>query len=173
MSFVRPEARQWLQRWREAMLGAGCTALGLWWALGTQGAVAWIGWVISAAGIGLMLAGMQRGRFRLAGQGPGVVQVTEGQIAYFGPLTGGAVALSELSRITLDPTGHPAHWSLSQQGQPDLYIPVNAEGADRLFDAFSSLPGMRTEHMLAQMKRKGGAPVLVWSRDSSAPRLPV
>lgn len=172
MSFIRPDAARLLLRWREALLGAGLTGLGLWWALGTHGAVAWIGWVCTAAGLAFALAGVQRGRFRLSGQGPGIVHVTEGQISYFGPLTGGVVALSEVNRIALDPSGHPAHWTLSQHGQPDLAIPITAEGADRLFDAFASLPGMRTEHLLTQMKRTSGAPVLVWSRiDSAAPRL--
>ena len=36
--------------------------------------------------------GLRRLQFGQTGRGPGVVKVDEGQIAYFGPLTGGAVA---------------------------------------------------------------------------------
>lgn len=168
MSFIRPEVSRLLLRWREALSGACFAGLGLWWALGTHGPVAWIGWICMAAGTGIVLAGVQRGRFRLPGQGPGIVQVTEGQISYFGPLTGGAVALSEITRIALDPSGHPAHWVLSQHAQPDLSIPITAEGSEVLFDAFASLPGMRTEYMLGQMKRTSGAPSVVWSRGENA-----
>jgi hypothetical protein len=165
MSFVRPEAASALWRWRETITGVVITAIGIWWALKAQGPVFWIGWIAAVIGVALCVAGLQRARFRIPGQGPGVVSVTEGQITYFGPLTGGAVALSELSQIDFDPSGRPGHWVLSQPGQMDLHIPITADGADALFDAFASLPGIRTEHMLAQMKRPGGLPEMIWQRD--------
>ncbi|MHA7851745.1 hypothetical protein [Roseovarius sp.] len=169
MSFVRPEATAALWRWREVLAGGAVLAVGLWWAFGTVGLLHWLGYVIAAAGAVLVAAGVQRGRFRSGQDGPGVVTVVEGQIAYFGPLTGGMVALGELSQVSLDPTGRPQHWILSQPGQPDLAIPLTASGADALFDAFATLPGIRTEHMLAQMKRHGNAPVIIWQK--SYPRL--
>lgn len=165
MSFVRPEAASALWRWREVITGVLIAGLGIWWAMETQGRVFWIGWIVAAGGVALIAAGLQRVRFRIPGQGPGIVTVTEGQITYFGPLTGGVVALSELNQISFDPSGRPGHWMLSQPGQLDLYIPITADGADALFDAFASLPGMRTEHMLTQMKRPGGAPSVIWQRD--------
>ncbi|MFK7940713.1 MAG: hypothetical protein AB8B82_15130 [Roseovarius sp.] len=165
MSFVRPEANAALWRWREVIIGGVLAAVGIWWALKAQGPVFWIGWVGAAAGLALIVAGLQRSRFRIPGQGPGIVSVTEGQITYFGPLTGGAIALSELTQISFDPSGRPGHWVLTQPGQLDLYIPISADGADALFDAFASLPGMRTEHMLSEMKRQGGAPGLIWQSD--------
>ena len=104
--------------------------------------------------------------------GPGVVQVDEGQISYFGPLDGGAIALSELERLTLDHTSKPAHWVLDMPGQPQLHIPVTATGADALFDAFSALPGLRTERMLSEMRHSGAHQVVIWERHSgtSAPQ---
>lgn len=164
MSFVRPEAMQGLARWREVLIGGVILALGLWWVLGVGGLLHWIGYAVAAAGLALIAAGIQRARFRGAKGGAGVVQVDEGQIAYFGPLTGGAVARSELTAILIDPSGHPAHWVLRQPDQPDLHIPVNAEGADALFDAFAALPGLRTEYMLAQMKTQGGQPTVIWQK---------
>lgn len=162
MSFVRDGAAATLRRWREVLSGLGLAALGLWWATSTGALVAWIGWVALLIGLALILAGIQRGRFRIPGQGPGVVQVDEGRIAYFGPLTGGAVALSELRRVSHDPTGKPAHWVLSQPGQEDLFIPVTAEGAEALFDIFASLPGLQTERMLASARRRSGQPEVIW-----------
>ena len=53
---------------------------------------------------------------------------------------------------------------LSQSGAPDLHIPVNAEGAEALFDAFAALPGLRTEHMLAQMQRLPAFPTVIWQK---------
>jgi len=174
MSFVRPEATQGLLRWREVLIGSVVLALGLWWVLGVGGLVHWIGYAVAAAGLALIAAGVQRARFRGAAGGAGVVQVDEGQIAYFGPLTGGAVARSELSALLLDRSGKPAHWVLRQPDQPDLYIPVNAEGADALFDAFAALPGMRTQTMLSELRGGSAHPVVIWQHPvatRSRPRL--
>ena len=164
MSFVRPEAMQSLTRWREVLIGSAVLTLGTWWVLGTGGLLHWIGYAVAAGGLALIAAGIQRARFRGAKGGAGVVQVDEGQIAYFGPLTGGAVARSEMTAVLIDPSGQPAHWVLRQPDQPDLHIPVNAEGADDLFDAFAALPGLRTEYMLAQMKAPGDQPTVIWQK---------
>ena len=167
MSFLRPEATAALWRWREVLTGLFVLAMGLWWALGAAGLLQWLGVALSAAGVILAAAGVQRGRFRNAQDGPGVVSVDEGQITYFGPLTGGAVALGDLSKVTLDPTGQPAHWRLAQPGQPELMIPVTASGADQLFDAFATLNGIRTEHMLAKLRRPGRHPVVIWQKETA------
>ena len=97
--------------------------------------------------------------------------VDEGVVAYFGPLTGGAVAMREMSELLLDPTGKPPHWVLSQPGQADLHIPLNAAGAENLFDAFASLPGIRTEFMLSQIKALPDQPVVIWRRATDLRKL--
>ncbi len=172
MSLVRAEARAALWRWREVVAGAAMLGLGLWWGLAGTGLLPWMGAALALAGAALALAGVQRARFRPGAGGPGVVQVDEGRIAYFGPLTGGTVALSELGAVALDPTGRPAHWVLSQPGQPDLHVPLNAEGAEALFDTFAALPGFRAERMLRLMRHPGRDPVTIWRRrDGAAPRI--
>ncbi|MEX0369589.1 MAG: hypothetical protein AB3N09_03100, partial [Tateyamaria sp.] len=75
----------------------------------------------------------------------------------------------ELQRLTLDGAQRPPHWRLDQPHQPPLMIPVDADGADALFDAFAALPGLKTERMLAQMRANPDAAVLIWER--SAPTL--
>ncbi|MGD9294261.1 MAG: hypothetical protein PVI41_05195, partial [Roseobacter sp.] len=117
--------------------------------------------------VALIWIGMQRARFRASGQGPGVIQVDEGQITYFGPLTGGTVALEDVTRITLDPSQYPFHWRLEQSGGQELFVPVNAEGADLLYDAFATLPGFRMENALAALKTSEKHPILIWQRDVS------
>ncbi|WP_417720418.1 hypothetical protein [Salipiger sp.] len=168
MSLIRPKARAALWQWREALTGLGVLALGLYWGLFTGGGLLhWIGYAVAVLGVLLVIAGLQRGRFRLGDGGPGVVQIVEGRIAYFGPLTGGTADLDSLSRLVLDPGARPPHWMLHRPGEPPLAIPLTAEGADALFDAFATLPGLRTERMLAEMRRDGTAPVTIWE---AAPR---
>lgn len=167
MSFIRPEAVQGLARWREVLVGVLVLSLGAWWVLDAGGLLHWIGYAVGAAGLALIAAGIQRARFRGAKGGAGVVQVDEGQIAYFGPLTGGAVARSEMTALLLDPSSKPTQWVLRQPGQPDLHIPVNAEGADALFDAFAALPGLRMEYMLSRMKMQGDQPTVIWQNAQS------
>ncbi|MCR9146232.1 MAG: hypothetical protein NXH74_03430 [Rhodobacteraceae bacterium] len=162
MSFVRPAAAQALHQWREVLIGAGCIALAFWWMLGPGGILAWVGAVLGLGGGALVVIGVQRARFRTGAGGPGVVQVDEGRIAYFGPLTGGVVSLSEMTALHLDPSGKPAHWILYQAGQSAVTIPLTAEGADQLFDVFATLPGLRTGRLLSAMQRHGGRPVTVW-----------
>lgn len=168
MSFVRPEARAAMWRLREILSGLGLTVLGLWLASG-YGLTVWLGYLAIIIAAGLIVVGIQRARFRTGGGGPGVVGIDEGQIAYFGPLSGGVVALADMERLTLDPTAKPAHWLLESSAQPPLHIPVNAEGSDKLFDAFAVLPGIRTERMLAELGGRATYPVVIWEKASARP----
>ena len=169
MSFIRPAARAALWRWREALAGVALVLLGLYWIAGPGGLLGWVGWATTVAGAALGVICVQRWRFRQGTDGPGVVQVGEGQIAYFGPLTGGIVSASELERLTLDPTAHPAHWVLNQPGQPPLTIPVTAQGAEALFDVFAALPGLKTERMLGELQGRSPIPVVIWERTPLRP----
>ncbi|WP_405362292.1 hypothetical protein [Roseobacter sp.] len=164
---IRPEAKAQLMRWREVLAGAVMAGLGLWWLIGPGRLLILPGIGLLIAGACLIWVGAQRARFRASGEGPGSVRVDEGQITYFGPLTGGAVALREVSRLTLDKTLFPAHWRLQQPGQPELLIPINAEGAAALFDAFATLSGLRTERMLHAIEGKEKHLIVIWQRDAS------
>ncbi len=169
MSFIRPEAQAFLWRWRELLGALALLLLGLRWTIWGIGLMQITGWACVALALVLGVVGAQRMRFRLGSGGPGVVQVTEGQISYFGPLTGGAVARSEIETLRLDHTARPSHWVLEQPGQSPLAIPVTAAGADALFDVFASLPGLKTERMLSELHHKGPHQVVIWQR-SPEPR---
>ncbi|MFT4961610.1 MAG: hypothetical protein ACI92Z_002702 [Paracoccaceae bacterium] len=172
MSLIRPEAQVMLTRWREVLIGGGVILIGLYWITGPAGLLGWVGWPVAASGMALVVVGLQRVRFRRSGQGPGTVQVDEGQVIYFGPLSGGAVSLPELEQLIYDPTAKPAHWELQAKGQPPLHIPVNADGAEALFDVFATLPGLRTQRMLTTMRSGGDHPVVIWQRHSDRPLVP-
>ncbi len=169
MSFVRPEARAAFWRWREALIGICAFGIGAWWALDGATVTRGLGVVLALAAAALFIAGIQRGRFRGKSGGIGVVRTDEGQIAYFGPLTGGIVALSEVSQVVFDSSGKPGHWVLSQPGQPDLEIPENAEGADGLFDAFTSLPQLSPQALLRVQNVPRGTRHVIWRRRAALP----
>lgn len=142
MTAPRPEAVRFLMRWRELIAACAAALGGIWvWS--------WGGWFWQGLGIAIALAaaGWARvawSRARLAGiaRAPGIVQVTEGQISYFGPHQGGFMALADLREVRLsDENGHRA-WCLISTDRGRLSIPVAAEGADRLYDLLASLPGM-------------------------------
>lgn len=163
MNFIRPEAQAVFLRWREALIGILVVALGLYWTTGT-GLLQWVGGVVAIGGAILTFTGLQRARFRVGNGGVGVVTVDEGEISYFGPFNGGTVSIRELNMLSLDPTSTPPVWVLSQPGQADLYIPVNAEGTDQLFDAFAALSGIRTDHLLTALNKGADDVVVIWAK---------
>ncbi|SEL27711.1 hypothetical protein SAMN05421666_3333 [Roseovarius nanhaiticus] len=166
--FLRPEAVRTLTRWQGILISAAILAVGGVIALGSYGITFWLGCAIALGGAVSLIAAAQRMRFAAGTGGPGVVQIDEGAIGYFGPLGGGVIARSEMTSLALDRTGKPAHWALSQPDQDDVMIPLTAAGADALFDVFAALPGMKTERMLAEMRRKDAGRTLLWQRPGTA-----
>jgi len=169
VSFLRTEAKESLWRWREVILGAVLMLWGIWWLIGPGRLLTIPAIAMIAAGGALIWIGTQRARFRGPAGGVGAVEVDEGQITYLGPLTGGAVSLRELERLSLDASARPAHWRLDQPGQDTLLIPVNAAGSDALFDAFATLPGLKTERMLHELRGRNPHAVVIWERTPLRP----
>ena len=164
--FIRPEVAQTLHRWRETLIGFGAALLGSYWMITQPGALQLIGTALAVGGALMVFAGIQRARFRQGTGGPGVVQVNEGQFAYFGPVDGGVVDIAGMSRLTLEPLGRfGTRWVVWHDAGPPLSIPVNAEGAEALFDVFASLPGMATSGMIAELRSRPREPVMIWERD--------
>jgi len=162
MGFIRKDAADTLWQWREIMLAGALALLGLWWGVTGRGLLQWFGVALGIGGAVLIWAGFQRLRFAPQGDGPGVVQIDEKRLAYFGPLTGGVIDLDDLTRVELDPNGQPAHWLLSGVGGQMVAVPVNAAGAEALFDVFAALPGIRTERMLDTLRSAPERRVVIW-----------
>jgi hypothetical protein len=146
---IRPEAQAQLWRLREVFAAAGLAALGLWFMVLGGFLLLPIGAVIVVLAAGFGVLAWRRMRFAQSGDAPGVVEFDEGQVSYFGPDTGGAVALRELVELRLLTLGGQRVWRLKQQDGQALLIPVAALGAERLFDAFAALPGMDTAALVA------------------------
>ncbi len=164
MGFLRPEVIAAARRWREVLISAAVALLGVWVVVQGGPFLLLVGLAIAALGAGLALIGWRRLRFAQGVHDPGVVQVLEGQITYFGPTEGGFAGLSALTEITLTRHAGRRVWRLSQSGGEVLYIPTAAEGADALFDAFAGLPGLDTSVLLAAISGPPEIARIVWRR---------
>ena len=159
-----------LWRWRETIIGFAMSMLGISWALNGLGFVAIVGTSIAVAGALLTFAGIQRARFRVGKDGAGIVQVDEGQVTYFGPIEGGSVVISELTRVELDPANAPSsEWVLHEPNAAPLRIPTDAKNAEALFDVLAGLDGLETEKMLHELTAAPKQQVVIW--EASAPAL--
>jgi hypothetical protein len=152
MSFIRPELAEAISRNREVIAAAGVIAVGLWLlAYGSGYLVPVLGLALMAIGLGWEVQALRRLRFQQDGEAPGLVRVTEAQIAYFGPRIGGFVGLPDLAEIRLLTLRGRRIWKLRQGDGQILHIPVEADGAEALFDAFAALPGMDTAALVASL----------------------
>lgn len=163
--FIRPEAKATLWRFRDVFASLAVIGLGLWMMWRGFGFVPWIGAAFIVLGAILLVAGLQRARFRQGDDGPGVVQITERRLAYFGPLEGGVMDIADVSMLSFDPNGHPApYWVLTGPEDRTISVPITAKGAEALFDTFALLPGMRTEKLLKVLDTPPDQRVVIWSR---------
>ena len=162
---IRAEAQAALVRYREVIAAGAVGAFGLWlMALG--------GWLlIPLGGIVLGLAALwaisalRRLRFAQGVAAPGVVEIDEGQVGYLGPGLGGYVALPDLVELRLIRLHGKRVWRLKQEDGQALLIPVEAAGAERLFDAFSVLPGLDGQALLTALEAPAPQDRVVWRRD--------
>lgn len=159
MSLLRPEARAALHRWREVFAAGGAALAGLW-------LIRLGGWfLIPLGGLVILLAavwavmGWRRMQFSQEGMAPGIVEVDERQVGYLGPDFGGYVSLDELQELRLMVLHGQRMWRLKQEDGQLLLIPVAAQGAERLYDAFAALPGMDTQALVAALAPPRGAAV--------------
>jgi hypothetical protein len=165
MTMLRPELQSKLYRLREVIAAGAVALFGLWlvWLGGYL--LLPLGIVVLAFGVTWALTALRRIRFAQDIMAPGMVEVVEGQVGYFGPTVGGYVSLPDLVELRLMTIQGRRLWRLKQSDGQTLLIPVDAAGADRLFDAFGSLPGMNTAALVAALDTlpvagQGGPPAL-------------
>lgn len=151
MSFIRPEIIAATRRHAEVILGAALAAFGMWVASWGGYFFVPIGALCLGVGLGGAILAYRRLRFQQVGDAPGMVRVTEAQIAYFGTRVGGFVGLPDLAEIRLLTLRGRRIWKLKQGDGQSLHIPVEAFGAETLFDAFATLPGLDTARLVASL----------------------
>jgi len=169
MSFIRPEARENLKRWREAIIGGAVTLLGLYWLATSFGLLRWLSVAITIFGLAYCWAGIQRARFRGGHGGLGVVQLDERQITYLAPVGGGFISLDALSRVEIGPdrAGLPV-WRFRAFGE-ELVIPTSAEGTEVLFDALAALRDIDMQAAIRASSARPDKPVVIWKKPPQSP----
>lgn len=151
---IRPEFLAMLKRFSEVIWAAAILGFGLWLILLGGYLLTPVGTAIGAFGVAWAILALRRLRFAQTVEAPGIVEVDEGQIGYLGPQTGGYVSIPELTELRLLSLRGRRVWRLKQADGQALLIPVDATGADKLFDAFASLPGMNTLTLVAALDAK-------------------
>jgi len=169
MSFFRPHVGTHLAKWREAYIIGGLLLLGLWLFLygsGTLNLVAQgLGLVISLVGMIFLYTTLQRIRFKRAENAPGVVEVTEREISYFGPMHGKTISLESLRKIELrESEAYAAIWVLHHAKGDPMIVPTSAKGSERLFDAFSGLSGLKMDVLVKAVNRVPVRSQMIWER---------
>lgn len=170
MSFVRPEASDWFMRWREALIGGAIALWGLNVFLTSFGIGRAAGGLAVALGLALVFTGVRRARRPAVGDGPGVVEVDERQITWFGPNAGGAVSVDALTKVEIrttaaDPFDSDFYWVFHHGEGPPLEVPGDAAGADALFDALSPLSDIDYGGVIRAAANTTAGRVVVWERD--------
>ena len=178
MSVIRPEVTAALWRGREAIAALGVVAGGAWMAWLGGYLLVPLGLCVAAVGAAWGVQAWRRLRFAQSVDAPGVVEVDEAQVGYFGPGDGGFVGLPDLVELRLISLKGRRMWRLKQADGQALLVPVDAAGAERLFDAFASLPGMDTQALVAALDpvhAAGGAAMVnvsdsrvIWRRPARA-----
>ena len=167
----RPEALETLKRWREPALIAVLFGFSLWflWRAYVQsnlisGAIGLL--FVSAVG-GLLYIAFLRARLRHAVAGPGIVEVRERLVTYFSPDDrGGESDLETLMRLQLSTLPNDLgdrNWIL-WDSNGSLVIPVYAEGADELIEAFAALPGLTYDKIVRVMDSREQKIFTIWQR---------
>jgi hypothetical protein len=163
---IRPEVRAMLHRWREVIAAGLAGAAGLWIASLGGYVLMPFGLAVAALAGGWAMIALRRIRFLHGIGAPGVVEVDEGQVGYFGPTFGGFVALADLAELRLAEFYGARAWRLKTQDGQVLLIPVDAAGAERLYDAFAALPGIDMARVTAALDH--GQPTLpLWRRGAT------
>jgi uncharacterized membrane protein YhhN len=165
---IRSELRQWLSDHSELLVFTGVFLSGLYVALLGGWFLAFVGGCIMLVGGVLAINAFRRSSFRRPVSAPGVVEVVEGAIRYYGATeSGGEIALRDLSEIRLMRVQGQAHWRLRSISAEALLVPADALGASALADAFTALPGLdmgMVSAALAHVADQQDAIRTVWRR---------
>jgi hypothetical protein len=165
---IRPDLRTWAAQRSEAIVATLILLAGLWLTLRGGWFFAAVGALVLLVGLSLLIGAIRRLPFRRGIAAPGVVEVDEGAVRYYGAaVLGGEIALRDLVEIRLLRLKGRGHWRLRSATGEALLVPVDAAGSDALAHAFTALPGLdmgAVSAALAHVADQHDAVRTVWRR---------
>lgn len=174
MSFVRPAAAAHIRRWVEPVLVGAALGLVLWQGIAWVARGAGFGWIalVVAALLAFWLRSALAGALaRQDEAGPGVVVLREGEVGYMGPEWGGFLDMNDIERVEIvQPSRGGPLWYLDGGRAGRLIFPASAEGADRLLDSLTALPGFSDLTAAQALHAHPAGRRVVWER-TPRPRL--
>ncbi len=125
--------------------------------------------ILIGGSFALLFLAIRRVRLHTEKHGFGVVEVEERKITYFGPDTGGAVSLDDLSKVEIvsaRAAGYVdvTYWQLTDRWGNVLIIPAGAEGSDAMVDSFAALSGVKYDLIIAAMAAADEAVFTIWKK---------
>lgn len=174
--FLRPEAVMFLRRWREVGVAGAVALAGLWGAFTQDGILFFLSLLGLPVGGALLWEGIHRARLPQLWFGPGLVELDERLITYFGPHGGRSVSVDALTRVEivtsdLGPFEGDVLWLLHSDEGPPLEIPANASGARAIQDALLALPSVDHRRVVQAMGAFEPRVFVIWQRDGGPRRL--
>ncbi|WP_339950216.1 hypothetical protein [uncultured Albimonas sp.] len=163
-----------LSRWAETLIAVAVavTLLSVGVNAGLNGG--WLGWGVAALGVpatGWAALAWSRGRMKGDGEGPGVVEVAEGRIAYLAPeghdqFWGGVVRVEELWTVeaVLLKRNAGLAWRLRPVDGLPVVIALGATGADQIPEALAGLPGFSVMRASKAFEHSGLGVRPIWRR---------
>ncbi|EBA02010.1 hypothetical protein RB2150_10469 [Rhodobacterales bacterium HTCC2150] len=169
MSFVRPELRAQIFRFREVIFAVGVGLFGLWVFSAGGPLFGFIGLVIIFAGFGLALIGWRRVRLNFGEGGLGVVEVDERQISYLLSYGGFTLSIGDITAIeiqtnSLGPLSNDLFWVFKSIGQHPQSIPGNAVGAEKIYDMLASFNNVDFDKAVAAAQTTETGTFQIWKK---------
>lgn len=165
---IRPELQARAARWSDSLVAAAILLGGLWLAFRGGWFFAALGGLVLLVGLSLLIGAIRRLPFRRGIDAPGLVEVDEGAVRYYGAaVLGGEIALRDLVEIRLLRLKGRGHWRLRSANGEALLVPVDAAGSDALAHAFMALPGLdmgAVSAALAHVAQQSDAVRTVWRK---------
>ncbi|WP_376876795.1 hypothetical protein [Albirhodobacter sp. R86504] len=141
---IRPVLRARLYRFREVLAALGAIGLALWVASFGGYFLTPLGFALAALAATWGIIALRRARFAHPVTAPGLVDLDEGRIGYFGAGQGlgGYIEIDDLAEIRLISLRQAPHWRLKSTDGRAIVIPASTTHAEKLYDAFARLPGI-------------------------------
>jgi hypothetical protein len=165
---IRPEILIVLRRWQEVILAASLGLFGLWLMVLGGYILMPIGAALVILALSMIILALRRLRFARQTGAIGIVEVDEAQIAYFGPTEGGFISLQDMVELRLLRLNGQQMWRLQQSDGQSLLIPIDATGAEGLFDAFAALPDMNTAHLVQELSDTTSDIKTIWRKSTKS-----